>query len=112
MHGDVQSRSADASTGANGLQTIMYAVVPQVIPPFVSFTMYRWDINVRMSTIIGFVGGGGIGFYEPRPGYQTGTPSSDMRTNPDVGFAADPRSGFAVYDTVSVIQIRKPKAAV
>jgi len=40
----------------------MYAVVPQVIPPFVSFTMYRWDINVRMSTIIGFVGGGGIGF--------------------------------------------------
>ncbi len=50
------------STGANRLQTIMYAVVPQVIPPFVSFTMYRWDINVRMSTIIGFVGGGGIGF--------------------------------------------------
>jgi phosphonate ABC transporter permease subunit PhnE len=50
------------STGANRLQTIMYAVVPQIIPPFVSFTMYRWDINVRMSTIIGFVGGGGIGF--------------------------------------------------
>ena len=50
------------STGANRLQTIMYAVVPQVVPPFVSFTMYRWDINVRMSTIIGFVGGGGIGF--------------------------------------------------
>jgi phosphonate transport system permease protein len=36
-------------------------VVPQVIPPYISFTMYRWDINVRMSTIIGFVGGGGIG---------------------------------------------------
>ncbi|MEP6989264.1 MAG: ABC transporter permease subunit, partial [Chloroflexota bacterium] len=50
------------STGANRLQTIVYAVVPQVVPPFVSFTMYRWDINVRMSTIIGFVGGGGIGF--------------------------------------------------
>jgi phosphonate transport system permease protein len=32
-----------------------------VIPPFLSFTIYRWDINVRMSTIIGFVGGGGIG---------------------------------------------------
>ncbi len=50
------------STGANRLQTIMYAVVPQIIPSYIAFTMYRWDINVRMSTIIGFVGGGGIGF--------------------------------------------------
>jgi phosphonate ABC transporter permease subunit PhnE len=50
------------ATGANRLQTVVYAVVPQVIPPYISFTMYRWDINVRMSTIIGFVGGGGIGF--------------------------------------------------
>ena len=50
------------STGANQLQTIMFAVVPQIIPPYIAFTMYRWDINVRMSTIIGFVGGGGIGF--------------------------------------------------
>jgi phosphonate transport system permease protein len=50
------------ATGANRLQTIVYAVVPQIIPPYISFTMYRWDINVRMSTIIGFVGGGGIGF--------------------------------------------------
>lgn len=49
------------STGANQLQTIVYAVVPQIIPPYIAFTMYRWDINVRMSTIIGFVGGGGIG---------------------------------------------------
>ena len=50
------------ATGANWLQVIMYAVVPQIIPPFVSFTIYRWDINIRMSTVIGFVGGGGIGF--------------------------------------------------
>lgn len=50
------------ATGANRLQTIMYAVVPQVLPPFTSFTLYRWDINVRMSTVIGLVGGGGIGF--------------------------------------------------
>lgn len=49
------------STGANQLQTIVYAVVPQIVPPYIAFTMYRWDINVRMSTIIGFVGGGGIG---------------------------------------------------
>jgi phosphonate ABC transporter permease subunit PhnE len=50
------------ATGANRLQTIMYGVIPQIIPPYISYTMYRWDINVRMSTIIGFVGGGGIGF--------------------------------------------------
>jgi phosphonate ABC transporter permease subunit PhnE len=50
------------ATGATRLQTILYAVIPQIIPPYISFTMYRWDINVRMSTIIGFVGGGGIGF--------------------------------------------------
>lgn len=50
------------ATGANWFQIVMYAVVPQVIPPFVSFTIYRWDINIRMSTVIGLVGGGGIGF--------------------------------------------------
>ena len=50
------------ATGANWIQTVIYAVVPQIVPPFVSFTIYRWDINVRMSTIIGFAGGGGIGF--------------------------------------------------
>ncbi|KHD89572.1 MAG: phosphonates ABC transporter permease [Bdellovibrio sp. ArHS] len=49
------------STGANKLQTIWYAIVPQVLLPYISFTVYRWDINVRMATIIGLVGGGGIG---------------------------------------------------
>lgn len=53
---------AVTATGATRLQTIIYAVVPQIVPPYISFTMYRWDINVRMSTIIGFAGGGGIGF--------------------------------------------------
>jgi phosphonate ABC transporter permease subunit PhnE len=53
---------AITATGANRLQMIVFAVVPQIIPPFTAFTFYRWDINVRMSTIIGFVGGGGIGF--------------------------------------------------
>ncbi|MEZ4668257.1 MAG: ABC transporter permease subunit [Anaerolineae bacterium] len=59
---DLGPIEAIQSTGATRLQTIIYAVVPQIIPPYISFTMYRWDINVRMSTIIGFVGGGGIGF--------------------------------------------------
>lgn len=50
------------ATGATRLQNTIYAVVPQIVPPYISFTMYRWDINVRMSTILGFAGGGGIGF--------------------------------------------------
>jgi phosphonate transport system permease protein len=50
------------ATGANWFQVVMYGVIPQVIPPFVSFTIYRWDINIRMSTVIGLVGGGGIGY--------------------------------------------------
>lgn len=50
------------ATGANRLQMIVFAVIPQIVPPYIAFTLYRWDINVRLSTIIGFVGGGGIGF--------------------------------------------------
>jgi phosphonate ABC transporter permease subunit PhnE len=53
---------AITATGANQLQRIVYAVVPQVTPHYIAYIFYRWDINVRMSTIIGFVGGGGIGF--------------------------------------------------
>jgi phosphonate transport system permease protein len=53
---------AITATGASRLQVVLFAVIPQVIPQFISFTLYRWDINVRMSTIIGFVGGGGIGY--------------------------------------------------
>jgi phosphonate ABC transporter permease subunit PhnE len=52
---------AITATGANRLQTIVFAVIPQIVPPFIAFAFYRWDINVRMSTIIGFVGGGGVG---------------------------------------------------
>ncbi|MEA1973840.1 MAG: phosphonate ABC transporter, permease protein PhnE, partial [Candidatus Cloacimonadota bacterium] len=49
------------ATGANTLQVWIYAVIPQIISPFLAFTIYRWDINIRMATIVGFVGGGGIG---------------------------------------------------
>jgi phosphonate transport system permease protein len=52
---------AISATGANKIQIVWYAVVPQIMLPFLSFTIYRWDINVRMATVIGLVGGGGIG---------------------------------------------------
>jgi phosphonate transport system permease protein len=53
---------ATAATGANRLQVIRYGIIPQIINPYLSFTLYRWDINVRMATVIGVVGGGGIGW--------------------------------------------------
>jgi phosphonate ABC transporter permease subunit PhnE len=49
------------ATGANRLQMIAYAIIPQITPPFISYLLYQWDINIRMATIIGFAGGGGIG---------------------------------------------------
>jgi len=53
---------AIAATGANRLEVIRYGIIPQIINPYLSFTLYRWDINVRMATVIGVVGGGGIGW--------------------------------------------------
>ncbi len=54
---------AVTATGAPRLHTVVYSVIPQVVPDFISFIIYHWDINVRISTIIGYVGGGGIGYY-------------------------------------------------
>jgi phosphonate transport system permease protein len=47
--------------GAGWFQTIRFAVIPQVLPLFVSYTLLRFEINVRGSTVLGFVGAGGIG---------------------------------------------------
>jgi len=49
------------AAGAGWLQTVRYAVVPQVLPNHVSYTLLRFEINVRSSSIIGFVGAGGLG---------------------------------------------------
>jgi phosphonate transport system permease protein len=60
---NIESGAIEAvtATGANRLQMIVFAILPQIVPPFVSYLIYQWDINVRMATIIGFAGGGGIG---------------------------------------------------
>jgi len=52
---------AIAATGARRWQVVLYGVIPQIVPSYLAFTLYRWDINVRMSTVIALVGGGGIG---------------------------------------------------
>jgi phosphonate transport system permease protein len=50
------------STGATRIQEIIYGVIPQVIPLWSSFSLYRFETNVRSATVLGIVGAGGIGF--------------------------------------------------
>jgi phosphonate transport system permease protein len=50
-----------SSTGATRMQVTDYGVVPQVIPTLIGITLFRWDINIRESTVLGLVGAGGIG---------------------------------------------------
>ncbi|HQF30257.1 MAG TPA: ABC transporter permease subunit, partial [Hyphomicrobiales bacterium] len=49
------------ATGASKLQEIVYGVVPQVAPLWISFSLYRFETNVRSATVLGLVGAGGIG---------------------------------------------------
>jgi len=49
------------AAGASPTQVLIYGVIPQVIPRIVGLSVYRWDINIRKSTIVGIVGAGGIG---------------------------------------------------
>ncbi len=58
---DTAPVEAVAATGATAWQVMDYAVVPQVMPTFLGITVFRWDINIRESTILGLVGAGGIG---------------------------------------------------
>jgi phosphonate transport system permease protein len=51
------------AVGASRLQVLRWGVLPQLGPEFVSFTLYRFETNIRAAAILGFVGGGGIGFY-------------------------------------------------
>ena len=52
-----------AATGAGRLHVIAYGVVPQVMPNFLSYVMLRFESDIRSASVIGMVGGGGIGFY-------------------------------------------------
>jgi phosphonate transport system permease protein len=52
-----------ANSGAGFIKILIYAVVPQTMPHFVSMVLYRFESDVRSASILGFVGAGGIGFY-------------------------------------------------
>jgi phosphonate transport system permease protein len=58
---DAAQVEAIEATGASRLQVIDYAIVPQVLPSFLGTTVFRWDINIRESAILGLVGAGGLG---------------------------------------------------
>ena len=60
---DAGQIEAVQATGARTLQTWWVAIIPQALPVLIGTTIYRWDINVRESSVLGFVGAGGIGLY-------------------------------------------------
>lgn len=59
-------------TGASALQEIVYGVIPQVLPLWISYALYRFESNVRSASVVGMVGAGGIGvvFFEAIRGFQ------------------------------------------
>lgn len=59
---DSAPREAVTAVGATRLQEFSSAVLPQFMPPFVAHFLYILDVNLRSSTVLGIVGGGGIGF--------------------------------------------------
>ncbi len=58
---DPQPIESLQSTGANKLQILFYGILPQVLPQFISYTLYRWEVNIRVAAVLGFVGAGGLG---------------------------------------------------
>lgn len=60
---DVDLRPIESlqSTGASKLQILFYAILPQILPQFVSYILYRWEVNIRVAAVLGFVGAGGLG---------------------------------------------------
>lgn len=60
------------ATGANAIEEIVYGVIPQVLPLWLSYTLYRFESNVRSATVVGLVGAGGIGvvIWEAVRGFQ------------------------------------------
>lgn len=60
---EIDERQVEAitATGASRWQVMAYGIVPQILPAFAGIAVFRWDINIRESTVLGLVGAGGIG---------------------------------------------------
>nr|WP_319565142.1 phosphonate ABC transporter, permease protein PhnE [uncultured Rhodoferax sp.] len=58
---DAQPVEGIRATGANALEEIVYGIIPQVLPLWISYSLYRFESNVRSASVVGMVGAGGIG---------------------------------------------------
>lgn len=58
---DTKQVEAIEATGASGPQKLAFGIAPQIMPAFAGISVFRWDINIRESTVLGLVGAGGIG---------------------------------------------------
>ena len=60
---EIDERQVEAirATGASKAQVMAYGIVPQILPAFATISVFRWDINIRESTVLGLVGAGGLG---------------------------------------------------
>ncbi len=58
---DIRQIEAVTATGACPAQVLNYGIIPQILPAFWGITVFRWDINIRESAILGLVGAGGLG---------------------------------------------------
>jgi phosphonate transport system permease protein len=60
---DIETAPLEAlqATGAGRLQIFLYGVLPRVLPQFVAYSLYRWEVNIREAIILGYVGAGGLG---------------------------------------------------
>jgi phosphonate transport system permease protein len=60
---EIDARQVEAidATGASRAQVMAYGIVPQIMPAFATIAVFRWDINIRESTVLGLVGAGGLG---------------------------------------------------
>ena len=77
---DPQPVEGIRSTGANRVEEIVYGVVPQVLPLWISYTLYRFESNVRSASVLGMVGAGGIGMllWDAIRGFQYGATAAIM----------------------------------
>ena len=82
---DESQVEAIRATGASPAQIMTYGIVPQIMPAFASISVFRWDINIRESTVLGLVGAGGLGLALevlaqcPRLAAGHGHPDDDLR---------------------------------
>jgi len=60
---DVDPRPLETlrATGASRLQILFYGILPQALPQWTSYALYRWEVNIRAAAVLGFVGAGGLG---------------------------------------------------